>query len=151
MRDPNSVGQDVVYDALDRAGLTTDTAGATTKSTYDKAGNRVATIDGKTKSTTYDFDARGRQKSQKDRNNGTTSFAYVATGQLQSLTDAETQTTSYTYDDAGGKLGTQCSLNITTELEFITLIWGVSRPESSFWAILLRRRRLAVSDPLPTT
>ena len=31
VRDPNSVGQDAVYDALGRAGLTTDTAGATTK------------------------------------------------------------------------------------------------------------------------
>ncbi|GAB5407028.1 MAG: hypothetical protein Aurels2KO_52590 [Aureliella sp.] len=107
VRDPNNVGQDVVYDALGRAGLTTDTAGDTTNSTYDKAGNRIAAIDGKSKSTTYVYDARGRQKSQKDRINGTTSFTYLSTGQLASLTDAESQTTSYTYDNAGQKLTEQ--------------------------------------------
>ncbi len=107
VRDPNSVGQDVVYDALGRAGLTTDTANHTTNSTYDKAGNRIAAIDGKNQTTSYKFDARGRQKSQTDRISGVTSFTYLATGQLASLTDAESQTTSYTYDDAGGKLTEQ--------------------------------------------
>ncbi|MEZ6134832.1 MAG: hypothetical protein R3C53_07975 [Pirellulaceae bacterium] len=107
VRDPNSVGQDVVYDALGRAGLTTDTASDTTNSTYDKAGNRVSATDGKSNSTTYVYDARGRQKSQTDRLSGTTSFTYKATGQLASLTDAESQTTSYTYDDAGQKLTEQ--------------------------------------------
>lgn len=104
VRDPNSVGQDIAYDALGRAGLTTDTDSDTTNSTYDKAGNRIAAVDGKSNSTTYAFDARERQKSQTDRISGTTSFTYLATGQLASLTDAETQTTSYTYDDAGRKL-----------------------------------------------
>ncbi len=107
VRDPNSVGQDVVYDALGRAGLTTDTTNHTTNSTYDKAGNRIAAIDGKNQTTSYKFDARGRQKSQTDRISGVTSFTYLATGQLASLTDAENQTTSYTYDDAGGKLTEQ--------------------------------------------
>ncbi len=107
VRDPNSVGQDVVYDALGRAGLTTDTTNHTTNSTYDKAGNRIAAIDGKNQTTSYKFDARGRQKSQTDRISGVTSFTYLATGQLASLTDAESQTTSYTYDDAGGKLTEQ--------------------------------------------
>ena len=58
-------------------GLTTDTAAATANSTYDKAGNRVADIDGKTQSTTYVFDARGRQKSQKDRDNGGTKLVFT--------------------------------------------------------------------------
>ncbi len=107
VRDPNSVGQDVVYDALGRAGLTTDTANHTTNSTYDKSGNKIAAIDGKNQTTSYKFDARGRQKSQTDRISGVTSFTYLATGQLASLTDAESQTTSYTYDDAGGKLTEQ--------------------------------------------
>ncbi len=107
MRDPNSVGQDVVYDAHGRAGLATDTANHTTNSTYDKAGNRIAAIDGKNQTTSYKFDARGRQKSQTDRISGVTSFTYLATGQLALLTDAESQTTSYTYDDAGDKLTEQ--------------------------------------------
>ncbi|MFO0943687.1 MAG: RHS repeat-associated core domain-containing protein [Pirellulales bacterium] len=107
VRDPNSVGQDVVYDSLGRAGLITDTANHTTNSTYDKAGNRIAAIDGKSQTTSYKFDPRGRKKSQTDRIAGVTSFAYLATGQLASLTDAESQTTSYTYDDAGGKLTEQ--------------------------------------------
>lgn len=113
VRDPNSVGQDVVYDALGRAGLTTDTASHTTNSTYDKAGNRIAAIDGKNQTTSYKFDARGRQKSQTDRIAGVTSFTYLATGQLASLTDAENQTTSYTYDDAGGKLTEQYPDHVT--------------------------------------
>jgi RHS repeat-associated protein len=104
VRDPNNVGQDVVYDALGRAGLTTDTASHTTNSSYDKAGNRIAAIDGKSQTTSYLFDARGRQKSQTDRLSGVTSYTYLATGQLASLTDAQNQVTSYTYDDAGGKL-----------------------------------------------
>jgi YD repeat-containing protein len=53
VRDPNNVGQDVVYDALGRAGLTTDTSSDTTNSTYDKAGNQIAAVDGKSNSTTY--------------------------------------------------------------------------------------------------
>ncbi len=107
VRDPNSVGQDVVYDSLGRAGLTTDTANHTTNSTYDKAGNKIAAIDGKDQTTSYKFDARGRQKSQTDRIAGVTSYTYLPSGQLASLTDAENQTTSYTYDDAGGKLTEQ--------------------------------------------
>ncbi len=107
VRDPNSVGQDVVYDSLGQAGQTTDTASHVTNSTYDKAGNKIASIDGKNQTTSYKFDARGRQKSQTDRLSGVTSFTYYATGQLATLTDAESQTTSYTYDDAGGKLTEQ--------------------------------------------
>lgn len=104
VRDPNNVGEDVVYDELGRPGLTTDTTSDTTNSTYDKAGNRLTATDGKSQSTSYVYDARGRQKSQTDRLSGTTSFTYLDTGQLASLKDAENQTTSYTYDDAGKKL-----------------------------------------------
>ncbi len=107
VRDPNNVGQDVVYDSLGRAGLTTDTANHTTNSTYNKAGNRIAAIDGKNRTTSYSFDARGRKKSQTDRLGGVTSFTYLASGQLASMTDAESQITNYTYDDAGGKLTEQ--------------------------------------------
>lgn len=107
VRDPNNVGQDVVYDNLGRAGLTTDTSSDTTNSSYDKAGNRISATDGKSHSTAYVFDARGRQKSQTDRISGATSFTYRATGQLASLTDAESQVTSYIYDDAGQKLTEQ--------------------------------------------
>ncbi len=113
VRDPNSFGQDVVYDALGRAGLTTDTANHSTNSTYDKAGNLIAAIDGKNQTTSYTFDARGRQKSQTDRLSSVISYAYNATGQLASLIDAENQTTSYTYDDAGGKLTEQYPDHVT--------------------------------------
>jgi YD repeat-containing protein len=104
MRDPNSVGQDIVYDDLRRAGLTTDTASDTTDSEYDLAGNRIEAIDGKSESTLYVYDSRGRQIKQTDRLGGDTTFGYSALGQLTSLTDAELQTTSYTYDTAGFKL-----------------------------------------------
>jgi RHS repeat-associated protein len=107
VRDPNSVGQDVVYDALGRAGLTTDTLSHTSNSGYDRAGNRITSTDGKSQNTTYVFDARGRQKSQTDRLSGVTQFTYTPTGQLATLTDAENQTTTYTYDDRGAKLTEQ--------------------------------------------
>ncbi|MFO0940477.1 MAG: RHS repeat-associated core domain-containing protein [Pirellulales bacterium] len=107
VRDPNNVGQDVVYDALGRAGIKTDTANHTMNSSYDKVGNKITATDGKNQITFYTFDARGRQKSQTDRLAGVASFTYLQTGQLASMTDAQNQTTNYTYDDAGGKLAEQ--------------------------------------------
>ena len=76
----------------------------TTSHTYDQAGNKIASTDGKNKITNFSFDARGRQVKQTDRLSGDTLFAYTASGQLASLTDAEGQVTSYSYDDAGTKL-----------------------------------------------
>ena len=107
VRDPNSVGQDVVYDALGRAGLTTDTLSHTSNSGYDRAGNRITSTDGKSQNTTYVFDARGRQKSQTDRLSGVTQYTYLATGQMATMTDAQNQTTTYTYDDRGARLTEQ--------------------------------------------
>ena len=107
VRDPNSVGQDCLYDVRGRDTQCTDTAGAVTKKDYDKAGNVIKQTDAKNKFTYITFDARGREKTSTDRINGVTTRNYLATGQLDTLNDAQNQTTTYTYDDAGVKLTEQ--------------------------------------------
>ena len=104
VRDPNSVGADMVYDSLGRNTQRTDTFGDVTKTDFDKAGNAVKQTDAKNKFTLIAFDSRNRRKSTTDRISAATTFAYLSTGQLASLTDAENQTTSYTYDARGSKL-----------------------------------------------
>ncbi|MEM6472846.1 MAG: RHS repeat-associated core domain-containing protein, partial [Planctomycetota bacterium] len=104
IRDPNSVGQDCLYDALGRQTQCTDTGSDVTKSSYDLAGNKITSTDAKNEDTTYNYDARGRQIKQTDRLGGETEFAYTDMNRLSSLTDAENQVTSYTYDAAGFKL-----------------------------------------------
>ena len=103
VRDPNGIGQDCVYDRLDRDTSCTDTAGDTTTRGYDLAGNVVAETDAKGETTTHSFDARGRQTQTTDRLQHVTAFDYDLAGNLLSLTDAEGGVTSYTYDDAGRK------------------------------------------------
>ena len=107
VRDPNSVGADMVYDSLGRNTQRTDTFGDVTKTDYDRAGNAVKQTDAKNKYTLISFDSRNRRKSTTDRISAGTTFTYLATGQLASLTDAESQTTAYTYDARGSKLTEQ--------------------------------------------
>jgi RHS repeat-associated protein len=107
VRDPNSVGADMVYDSLGRNTQRTDTFGDVTKTDYDRAGNAVKQTDAKNKYTLISFDPRNRRKSTTDRISAGTTFTYLATGLLASLTDAESQTTAYTYDARGSKLTEQ--------------------------------------------
>ena len=107
VRDPNSVGADMVYDSLGRNTQRTDTFGDVTKTDYDKTGNAVKQTDAKNKFTLIAFDSRNRRKSTTDRISAGTTFTYLSTGQLASLTDAENQTTAYTYDARGSKLTEQ--------------------------------------------
>ncbi len=105
VRDPNGVGQDCVYDALNRDVSCSDTQEllsnlARTK-TYDLAGNLLGQTDAKGNTTYNYYDARGRRFESKDRNNATTSFTHDAGGLELSMTDAENQTTSYEYDPLG--------------------------------------------------
>ena len=66
-RDPNSVGQDCIYDALRRRAQCTDTVGSVTASGYDKSGQQITATDAKNKVTHYAFDARGRRWKETDR------------------------------------------------------------------------------------
>ena len=106
-RDPNNVGYDAVYDALNRSTSQTDTVGSVTQSVYDKAGQQVQAIDAKNKPTNYVYNARGQRTAEVDRLGFATHWAYDAGGNLLSLTDAEAQTTSYTYNDAGQRVTEQ--------------------------------------------
>lgn len=106
-RDPNNVGYDAVYDALNRSTSQTDTVGSVTQSIYDKAGQQVQAIDAKNKPTNYVYNARGQRTAEVDRLGFATHWAYDAGGNLLSLTDAEAQTTSYTYNDAGQRITEQ--------------------------------------------
>ncbi len=105
VRDPNGVGQDCVYDALNRDVSCSDTqellSNLARTTTYDLAGNVLAQADAKGNITYSYFDARGRRFETKDRNNATTSFTFDAGGLELSMTDAENQTTSYEYDQLG--------------------------------------------------
>ena len=100
-RDPNNVGEDCVFDELNRRTACTDTANHTAQAAYDRAGNRVSETDAKNASTTYVIDARGRRVQETDRLNHVTKWEYDAGGKLLSVEDAEGQVTKYTYDDAG--------------------------------------------------
>ena len=105
VRDPNGVGQDCIYDALNRDVSCSDTqellSNLSRTKTYDLAGNTTKQTDAKGNSTYSYFDARGRRFETKDRNNATTSFTHDAAGNELSMTDAEAQTTSYEYDQLG--------------------------------------------------
>ena len=105
VRDPNGVGQDCQYDALNRQTVCSDTQelldGKHRTTEYDLAGNTTKQTDAKGNTTYSYFDARGRRFETKDRNNATTSFTHDAAGNELSMTDAENQTTSYEYDPLG--------------------------------------------------
>jgi len=108
VRDPNSVGQDCTYDALNRDIQCADTLELANnwnrKKAYDVAGNLVKETDAKNHDTLHAYDSRSRRVSTTDRLGGMTIRAYDAGGNLLSLTDPENQTTSYTYDSANRKL-----------------------------------------------
>ena len=106
VRDPNGVGYDYQYDALNRRIAATDTAGHTTTMQYDSAGNLVAEVDAKGQTTTHRYDGRGRRISTTDRLGNTTQWQYDAAGNELAMTDAQSQTTSYVYDVTGRKVQT---------------------------------------------
>lgn len=110
VRDPNGVGQDCTYDALNRDIACGDTQelldGVTRTTAYDLAGNKLRQTDAKGHTTYSYYDARGRRFETKDRNNATTSFTFDAAGNELSLTDAENQTTNYEYDTLGRRVKT---------------------------------------------
>jgi RHS repeat-associated protein len=102
VRDPNSVGQDCVYDAANRDIRCTDTAGAKTERTYNAHSTLVTAKDALTHVTTHAYDGRERKTSTTDRIAGVTTFAYDANSNLVKITDAELpvgRVTDYAYDD----------------------------------------------------
>lgn len=99
LRDPNLVGFDVLYDALDRRTRVTDTQGDQVEFTYDLENNILTEKDGKGKQSEAVYDARNRRKQETDRLNGTTYFTYDNNGNITLVTDAESEATAYDYDE----------------------------------------------------
>jgi len=97
-RDPNSVGQDCVFDARNRDKQCTDTQGDVTKTFFDSHNNVVKTTDALTKDTLCVFDGRDRKTSCTDRISGVTAYTYDGNNNLLTLTDAQSGATSYAYD-----------------------------------------------------
>ncbi len=99
-RDANGVGQDVVYDARNRATATSDTRTpvATTGTAYDADSNVIRTIDATGQATVLFYDGRNRKLSTTDRVGATTVFGYDAVANLTRITDAEGGVTDYAYD-----------------------------------------------------
>jgi YD repeat-containing protein len=102
VRDPNNVGQDCVYDALNRDKQCADTQeildNVNRRKVFNLAGQVIQEIDAKTHATTHIYDARGRKASTTDRISATTVWTYDLNGNETSMSDAENQTTSYGYD-----------------------------------------------------
>ena len=97
-RDPNGVGQDCVFDELNRDVSCTDTFGDTKTSSYDLNNNLTAEYDSKGNSQTCIFDERNRELTRTNRIDGVTSFIYDENSNILSVTDPKGYTTTYTYD-----------------------------------------------------
>jgi RHS repeat-associated protein len=102
-RDPNSVGQDCVYNELDQATSCTDTQGDKTSTEYDAAGNAVAIVNGLGVRTTCTYDTLDRKASCKDGIGAVTSWTYDKNSRLLKVTDAQSGVTTYAYDARGLK------------------------------------------------
>ncbi len=89
------------YDAAGRLTKTTNnTTGAVTTTTYDAAGQVIASTDPLNHTTQYAYDDAGRRTTITDALNHVTSFFYDAAGNQTSVKDANNQTTQYQYDNA---------------------------------------------------
>jgi RHS repeat-associated protein len=98
IRDPNSVGEDCVFDARNRRTQCTDTHGDVTHTAYDADNNVITMTDALSHDTTCVYDARERKTSCTDRVSGVTSYTYDENNNLLTLTDGDSGTTTYVYD-----------------------------------------------------
>ena len=97
-RDANAVGQDCLFDNLNRDTTCTDTKGDSTSRVYDLNNNVVTQTDAKLKVTTCIFDERNRRQSCTDRILGTTSTTFDDNNNELTTTDALNKVTAYEYD-----------------------------------------------------
>ena len=75
-----------------------DTATATTKHTYSKAGKLLKTVDALGGETSYEYNANGFTTSTKDALGGTVTTEYGTNGEPLKRTDANGNETTYEYD-----------------------------------------------------
>jgi RHS repeat-associated protein len=93
--------QNRVFDKLGRMLQQIGAASQTMTFGYDANGNRTATTDGLTNSTTQAFDALNRLITVIDPLQNTTRYGYDAQDNLTSVTDPRLLVTSYVYDGFG--------------------------------------------------
>ena len=98
-RDANGVGQDCIFDDLNRDEECTDTDGDTVNKDYDLNNNIIVQTDAKNKTKTCIFDERNRRESCTDRINGIISYTYDDNNNLKTITDQNLKVTEYDYDE----------------------------------------------------
>ena len=98
VRDANGVGQDCVFDDLNRDISCTDTDSDTTSREYDLNNNIIKEIDAKSKQKLCVYDERNRRESCTDQINGTTAYTYDANNNIETITDALGKVTTYVND-----------------------------------------------------
>ena len=98
-RDANGVGQDCVFDDLNRDEQCTDTEGSVVSKDFDLNNNTVVQTDAKSKTITCVFDERNRKESCTDRIDDLTSYSYDANNNLKTIRDDLDKVTSYDYDE----------------------------------------------------
>jgi RHS repeat-associated protein len=97
-RDANGVGQDCVFDDLNRDVSCTDTEGSVVTKVFDLNNNLLESYDSKNQITRSVYDARNRRETSTDRLNGITSFGYDDNSNLLTISDALNKVTTYGYD-----------------------------------------------------
>ena len=98
-RDANGVGQDCIFDELNRDEECTDTVGDTVSRDYDLNNNLVTLTDAKNNTKTCVYDVRNRKESCTDRINGVISYSYDDNNNLKTITDQYLNVTEYDYDE----------------------------------------------------
>ena len=88
-RDANGVGQDCIFDDVNRDVSCTDTQGDTTSRQYDANSNVTQVTDAKGNNITNVYDARNRLTKITDRVSGETKYRYDANNNLIQIEDAD--------------------------------------------------------------
>ena len=143
-----------VYDQLNRLQSLIDGNNDATGYGYDNNGNRSATLDADSNTTSFEYDALDRLIRTIDANLGETDMGYDARDNLTSVADPlndvtqytydgldnqteldspDTGVTTYEYDDAGNRIAATDARNVRVEYAYDALnrLTGVSYPDSS--------------------
>lgn len=101
-RDPNGLGENCTYDALNRetscADLQEQAQSVSRSKTYNAHGAVLTSTDAEGNISSFVYDARDRQISSTDPNNLTTTYAFDLNSNLLSITDPKGNTRTWTYD-----------------------------------------------------
>jgi len=102
----------------------TDPLGDTISHRYDERGNRVETIDAEGNKTNFKYDSGGRLRFLTDANKETTEFQYEAFGNVKKVIDPLLNITEYKYNANGDR---------TEEKRYVTTATGEIREAIATW------------------